>query len=240
MIISAHQPQYLPWLGFFDKIDKSDCFVFLDTVQYKVREFQNRNKIRTKDGWIWLTVPVKHVSGERVALGDVEIDNSGDWAEEHQKSLEAWYMKAPYFKAHFPFFEKLYHERRDKLIDLNIEIIRYVLTALGIQTPVKLESEIGTTKKSTDRIIEICKKLNAHTYLSGSGGKDYLEEEKFEENGIKLLYQDFKHPRYPQRFIDEQHPFLPYMCVVDLLFNEGEKSLEIIREGQQKEEVTKS
>ncbi|MBU0634937.1 MAG: WbqC family protein [Candidatus Omnitrophica bacterium] len=234
MIISVHQPQYLPWLGFFDKIDKSNCFVFLDTVQYKVREFQNRNKIRTKDGWIWLTVPVKHVSGERLALCDVEIDNSSDWAIEHSRSLEAWYMKAPYFKTYFPFFEELYRKRWDKLIDLNIEVIQYILSALGMQTPVKLESEIGTTKRSTDRIIEICGKLGADTYLSGSGGKEYLEEEKFEENNIKLLYQDFRHPQYQQRFIDEQHSFLPYMCIVDLLFNEGGKSLSIIR-GQQKE-----
>ena len=177
MIVSVHQPQYLPWLGYFDKIDKSDCFVFLDTVQYKVREFQNRNKIRTKTGWIWLSVPVKSKGAHDQPIADVRIDNESDWAEEHKKSLEVWYGRAPFFEEYFPFFCATYEKKWDRLLDLNVHIIKFFLHKFGIQTRIVFESELGTTQKSTQRIIEICRKLNAEVYLSGAGGRDILGHE---------------------------------------------------------------
>ncbi|MCP4650997.1 MAG: WbqC family protein [PVC group bacterium] len=230
MIISVHQPQYLPWLGYFDKIDKSDCFVFLDTVQYKMREFQNRNKIRTKDGWIWLTVPVKTKGHFHQDISAVLIDDESDWAVEHKKSLMAWYGKAPFFRQYFPFFEDVFARRWDRLVDLNIYIIKYLLQELQIDTPLYFESEVGTTQKSTARIVEICQKLKADTYLSGTGGKDYMDEGLFVQTGIGLQYQHFNHPCYNQQFISAQHPFTPYMSVLDLLFNEGPRSIDIIKE----------
>ena len=229
MIISVHQPQYIPWLGYFDKIDKSDCFVFLDTVQYKKREYQNRNRIRTKDSWIWLTVPVRTKGSSQQSLCDVLIDNETDWANEHSKSLQSWYGHSAYFKDYFPFFEDLYKKNWEKLIDLNINIIKYLLSVLNINTQIYLESEIGTTKKSTERIIEICQRLKADKYLSGTGGRDYLQEDLFTKNGIELKYQIFEHLNYKQQFISSEHPFEPYMAVLDLLFNAGMQSLSIIR-----------
>ncbi len=229
MIVSVHQPQYLPWLGYFDKIDKSDCFVFLDTVQYKIREFQNRNKIRIKDKWIWLTVPVKTKGEFRQRICDIEIDKERDWASRHKKSLTAWYGQAPFFEAYFPFFESVFTKKWEKLADLNIHVIKYILKQLKIDTPLYFESEIGTTKKSTERIIEICRKLNADTYLSGIGGRDYLKEDEFKKVGIRLIYQQFNHPPYHQQYLSDNQPFEPYMSVVDLLFNEGPKSIDIIR-----------
>ena len=231
MIVSVHQPQYLPWLGYFDKIDKSDCFVFLDTVQYKVREFQNRNKIRIDNKWIWLTVPVKIKGNARENICDIEIDNTQDWATEHRKSLQSWYSKAPFFKQHFPFFEQVFDKKWDKLSDLNIYIIKYILEQLTIKTPLHFESELKTTKKSTDRILELCQKLNADTYLSGIGGRNYLEEDKFEQANIKLIYQEFEHPVYEQQFVSQEHPFMAYVSALDLLFNAGPKSMDIIRKG---------
>ncbi|MBI4845541.1 MAG: WbqC family protein [Candidatus Omnitrophica bacterium] len=230
MIISVHQPQYLAWLGYFDKINKSNCFVFLDTVQYKTREFQNRNKIRTKDSWIWLTVPVKTKGCSRQSIAQVLIDNEVDWAEEHKKSICSWYSHAPYFKRYFPFFESVYGKKWEMLCELNIHIIKYVLEELEIATPLYFESQIHTEHKSTRRIIEICQKLNADSYLSGAGGKNYLEEEEFEKAGIKLVYQNYEHPEYSQQFLTQKHPFEPYMSIVDLLFNEGPKSKDVIRE----------
>ncbi|HDZ76992.1 MAG TPA: hypothetical protein ENH41_02785 [Candidatus Omnitrophica bacterium] len=229
MILSIHQPQYIPWLGYFCKIDKSDCFVFLDEVQYKPREYQNRNRIRTNKGWMWLTVPVISKGKGRQKINDVIIDNDSNWQRQHVNSLKEWYSGAEFFKDHFPFFEKVYNKKWDKLRDLNIYIIDYMLKEFEINTPVFYESELGTTTQGTDRIIEICKKLKADVYLSGTGGKSYLEEEKFPQAGIKLEYHDFIHPTYQQQHMGEENIFLPYMSCIDLLFNEGGEGEKILR-----------
>jgi hypothetical protein len=229
MILSVHQPQYLPWLGFFDKIRQSDCFVYLDQVQYKEREYQNRNRVRTKEGWMWLTVPVKSTGLGRQRIRDVEVDNSSDWAKKHLASLEKCYNRAPFFKEHRQFLEEVYSAQWEKLVDLNIKITGYLLEQFEITTPVKLESNIGTTSLSTERIIELCLALKADTYLSGTGGKDYLEEEKFKQAGISLRYQHFDHPRYHQVYAAMQDEFVPNMAAVDLLFNEGENSRRILK-----------
>ncbi|RKY43027.1 MAG: hypothetical protein DRP80_06065 [Candidatus Omnitrophota bacterium] len=229
MIVSVHQPQYLPWIGYFDKILKSDCFVFLDKVQYKHREFQNRNRIRVKDGWIWLTVPVI-VKGKRHQLiNEVKIDNTSEWQRGHLRSLEVSYSKAEFFKDYRDWLEEVYLNRKwEKLIDLNVFIIRFILNELKIETPVYFESELGTTHTGTERIIEICKKLGADTYLSGVGGRDYLDEERFKEEGIVLKYQEFKHPIYRQVFCRDEKEFVPNLSVIDLLFNEGQESKVIL------------
>ena len=238
MILSVHQPQYLPWLGYFDKIDKSDGFVFLDNVQYKHREFQNRNKIRVnlqtpggclKGEGIWLSVPVVYKGHSRARIGQVLIDNGSDWQRKHWGSLKSAYSAAPFFKEHSAFFEEVYSRRWERLADLNIHIIKYILEYLKIDTPLYYESRIGTTQEATERIIELCKKLNADTYLSGSGAKVYLEEERFAQSGIKLEYQHFVHPQYRQQFVKQEGDFLPYMSIVDLLFNEGPESINILR-----------
>ena len=229
MILSVHQPQYIPWLGYFDKIDRSNCFVFLDNVKYKPREYQNRNKICTKDGWIWLTVPIISKGLERQKICDVKIDNDSGWQRRHAGSLRACYGRARFFKDHFSFFEDVYTRRWEKLVDLNIYIIKCLVKELKIETHLYYESEIGTSSQGTDRIIEICRKLKADTYLSGIGGRDYLEEEKFAQEGIKLEYQNFVHPVYRQRDTKGKHSFLPYMSAIDLLFNEGGKSINILR-----------
>jgi hypothetical protein len=219
MILSLHQPQYLPWLGYFDKIAKSDCFVFLDCVQYKKREFQNRNKIRTKDGWIWLTVPVISKSKGFQLINEVLINNSIGWQNKHLKSIICCYKNAKYFNEHIGFFENIYNKKFEKLIDINLAIIYYLLEQFSIKTKIFFESSLSISTKKTQRIIDICKKLNADTYLSGIGGKDYLDEELFEKENIKLIYQDFKHPVYKQCY----EPFIPYMSAIDFLFNCGKE-----------------
>lgn len=229
MILSAHQPQYIPWLGYFDKVDKSDIFVLLDNVQYKPREYQNRNKIRTKLGWMWLTMPVISKGLGRQKISQVKIDNNSPWQKKHWESLKRSYNRAPFFKEYYGFFENTYSTPWEKLIDLNAHIIKYLLKELKIETPLYYESEIGTLALATERIIELCKKLKANTYLSGIGGKDYLEEEKFSKAGIKLVYQNFSHPHYRQQYAGKDNPFIPYMSTLDLLFNEGISSIDILR-----------
>ncbi len=230
MIAAVHQPHYLPWLGYFDKIRESDVFVFLDNVQYKRREYQNRNKIRTKDGWIWLTVPVVTKGLRDQPVRDVRIDNERNWQEMHWRSMAACYGRTGFFRNHVSFFEEVYTGKTwERLVDLNVRVIEYILEALGIDTPLRFESEIGTSTKSTERIIEICKKVGADTYLSGTGGRSYMKEERFDQEGIELRYQSFDHPVYTQCFARDKNYFLPNMAAIDLLFNEGEKSGEILK-----------
>ena len=228
MILAVHQPQYIPWLGYFDKIAKSDRFVFLDQVQYKEREFQNRNKIRTKDGWMWLTVPVASRHGGRQKICDVLIDNSAGWQRQHLESLRSWYGRAPFLNEHLPFFEDAYKRQWEQLTDLSTHIIKYLLEKFSISTPLAFEAELDIRSAKTDRIIEICQKMKADTYLSGAGGRDYLEEEKFGRAGIKLVYQEYRHPAYRQQFMSGEGDFLPFMSAIDLLFNEGPGARDIL------------
>lgn len=175
-----------------------------------------------------MTVPVISKGIGRQKICDVSIDNSNGWRKKHCNSLKAWYSGAKYFNEYFPFFKKIYAEKMDKLENISIDIINFILKELEINTPVYFESELGITTTKTDRIIEICKKLKADTYLSGIGGKDYLEEEKFAHAGITLKYQEFSHPNYKQQYT-ERESFIPYMSCVDLLFNEGPNSKKIMR-----------
>jgi len=224
MIISVHQPQYLPWLGYFHKMQHSDAFVFLDNVQYKKREYQNRNRIKTKEGKMWLAVPVLNNGESYPSISSLRIDNFQRWRERHWRALSLNYARAPFFKDYSPFFEDVYKGEWEKLVDLNICLIKYMMGALGVEKPLYLESKLGIRSEKTMRIIDICRALKADTYLSGIGGKDYLAEEQFNSSGIKLVYQDFRHPQYPQC----HGPFIPYLSTVDLLFNCGRDSLRIL------------
>ena len=220
MKIAVHQPQYIPWLGYFHKMANVDLFVFLDNVQYKKREFQNRNRIKTPSGPIWLTVPVLTKGNFFQKISEVKIDNQERWREKHYETLKRNYSKAPFFKTYQNFLDEIYGKEWDYLIDLNVATVNYLKDALKITTPIKLESEIGTTKTHTERIIEICKKTGADTYLSGAGGKDYMDEGLFEQNKIKLEYQEFIFPVYPQLYGD----FIPNLSALDLIFNCGPDS----------------
>ncbi len=228
MKLSAHQPQYLPWLGYFHKLAQSDIFVFLDNVQYKKREFQNRNKILTSSGPLWLTVPVRTRGKFEQLIKDVEIDNSVDWRKAHFESIRNNYGRAPFFKEHEPFFTSVYKKEWLKLAELNIYIVIYILSYLEIPVKVVFESALAAEGVKTARLVSICKKNKASIYLSGAGAKDYLEEEQFKEAGINLEYQVFKHPVYPQLLPG----FVPDLSVIDLLFNRGKESIKIIREGK--------
>jgi hypothetical protein len=199
-------------------------FVFLDNVQYKKREFQNRNKIRTKEGWLWLTVPVITKGRFTQKMKEVLIDNTSNWHKKHWQSIEMNYSKAKYFNEYKEFFKSLYEKEWDKLIDLNVFIIKYINELLNIKIPVYYESDLNIEGEKTTRIINICKKLNADTYLSGIGGKEYLIEEEFIKTGIKLIYQNFKHPVYTQVYPG----FEPFMSIVDLLFNCGKESKNLL------------
>jgi len=227
MVIAVHQPQYIPWLGYFHKIAQCDTFVILDNVQYKTREFQNRNRIRTDKGWMWLSVPVVTKDGCRIRMADVEIDNIMPWQRKHLGSIKTSYATAPYFKEYYGFFEDTFRRQWLKLSDLNVHITRFVMDKLSITTPIVFESELNVITPKTQRIIDICKKMNADIYLSGVGAKEYLEESLFPEQRITLYYQHFDHPEYKHCF----EPFMPYMSIIDLLFNCGPQSRDLLLKG---------
>ncbi|PKN02053.1 MAG: hypothetical protein CVU77_01140 [Elusimicrobia bacterium HGW-Elusimicrobia-1] len=217
MRIAVHQPQYMPWLGYFHKMASCDLFVYLDDVQYKKREFQNRNKIRSPDGFIWLTVPVLTRGLYEQKISEVRIEPESNWRREHLKSIRANYARSAHFERYAEYCGNLYNTQWQKLADLNVETARFIAGELGVKTPVRFSGELALETSSTRRIVDICLRLGADEYLSGAGGRDYLDEKLFEDNGIRLVYQKFEHPVYKQAF----DGFEPYMSAIDLLFNAG-------------------
>lgn len=226
MIVAIHQPQYFPWLGYFDKMDQADVFVLLDNVQFKKNEWQNRNRIKTMHGWQWITVPVLHHFPSLIR--DVRINPDIPWERKHRQALLTHYGRAPYFQEHAAFFRETYSRRWEKLADLNVHVIRYLAKALGITTPLVLASELPTAEDPTERLITICWYLGATAYLSGKDGGRYIQTDRFAEEGIRLLFQDFCHPVYPQLYGD----FLPQLSAIDLLFNCGSVSSAVLRQSR--------
>ena len=225
-IVAINQPGYLPWMGFFKRIMYSDIFVFLDDVQYLKKDWQNRNKIRTSQGWIWLSVPVKKNDLEN--LNKVDIDYSENWISTHKKSIRYNYSKSKFFDDHWPFFEQLFEKKFTRLIDLNMEIINYVLQTLDIKTKTIFASELEVIGKKSDLNLSICKTLNADVYLSGTLGQDYIKIDDFKNNDIDVKFADYRHPVYPQYF----DPFIPNMAIIDLLFNCGKESRKILQDSK--------
>ena len=223
MLIAIHQPQYLPWLGYLDKIDKADVFVILDNVQFKKNEWQNRNRLKTAQGCQWITVPVLYRFPEKI--NEVRINNKANWGRKHLQALTTNYSKSTYFDNYKSFFEDIFSCSWDRLVDINIEIIKFLISALDLKTRLVLASDLKLREEPTERLIDICKTLNGNKYLAGKDGNKYMNLELFDREGIEVIFQDFKHPVYQQLFGD----FEPYMSSIDLLFNCGDNSIEILR-----------
>lgn len=223
MIVAAHQPQYLPWLGYFDKICRADIFVLLDNVQFKKNEWQNRNKIKTAQGWQWLTVPVKYKYPQ--LINEVAINDSVKWQHKHRQAIISNYSKAPHYHYLDEFFEEIFSRSWRLISQLNITAIRELAKVLGIDTPIFVASELGDFPWGPDeRLISIARQFNADTYLAGRGGRQYMDLDKYKKNGIKIIFQDYQHPVYDQLFGE----FEPYMSVVDLILNHGDRSMSIL------------
>ncbi len=224
MIVTIHQPNYLPWIGLFSKVKHSDCFVILDTVKYSHKSVINRNKIRTFDGWQYLTIPTEKKYREKNII-DVKLPEKNDWIKKHWKIIEANYKKTDNFESYKDFGD-IYKENFEFLWQISEKIIRYLLKEFGINAEIKKASELGINERS-DKIdwnLEICNTLNADRYLSGPDGRKYMDLDKFTKNDIKVEFFEFKHPVYKQRYPG----FEPYMSAIDLLFNLGEKSKNLI------------
>ena len=226
MIVTIHQPEHLPWLGFFDKVRQADVYVILDNVQYRKNYFQNRNKIRTQEGWSWVTIPVKNAPVDTL-INEILIDDNPKLKRRYLNLIKTNYIHAEFFDRYFPSLQEILRQEYTKLVELNVEIIKFFMQQLGIKTRTLIASELDLpeAKGGTYVNFNICHKLGADVYLSGISGKDYLNETIYIENGIKVIYQEFYHPIYKQLY----EPFIPCMSVVNLLFNHGDKSLDIIK-----------
>lgn len=225
-IICIRQPGYLPYIGFFKKIESSDIFVYLDDTKYVKNGWDNRNKIKTDTGSMWLTVPIIRKSKDN--LEDVLIENSEEWKNKHLKSIQINYKRTPYFEKYLDSIQKIYDKNWKKLINLNLALIEYFNNQLKIETKTMKSSEMKINSTGPKKLLEICQKLNADTYLSGSSGHDYLDEKIFLDQGIKVIYENFQHPTYNQRGKE----FLFNMSIIDLLFNEGDNAKKIILESK--------
>jgi len=215
--IAIIQVNYLPWRGFFDIVHQVDVFVFLDDAQYTVRDWRNRNRIKTKQGEsIWLTVPT--IGGRNQLIKDVRIDTSQAWIRKHLTAIRHSYAGTPYFDQYFELLSGVYEQDFAFLAELDIALTRTLSRCLGIETEFVTSSTIDSEGKKDEKLIQIVKKLDGDYYLSGPAAKTYIRDQLWEDAGIEIVYMDYSgYPVYTQ--ISE--PFEPAVSVIDLLFMVG-------------------
>jgi WbqC-like protein family len=220
-IAAIHQPNYIPWLGYFFKIAHADKFVFLDNVVYPDTSFVNRNSIKTPSGPAWLTIPVLRKGRRGQLIDEVETDNTHRWPERHLTTLRCNYARAPYFKETLALLEPHYLANAGNsrsLAEFNIGVIRSIATYLGFSAQFMRASELSVSGHKTDLILDICRAIGARTYLAGTGwAQSYQEDEKLEEAGIAPVYSPFSQRGYPQLFGE----FSENLSIVDALMNCG-------------------
>ncbi|MEP7242290.1 MAG: WbqC family protein [Gammaproteobacteria bacterium] len=227
MILTAHQPVYLPWLGLFHKIALADLFCYFDIAQYQTKDYNNRNKIKTHSGEIWLSVPVESKDHFQKSVGDIRIVQNG-WHKKHFKSIQLSYAKAPFVRNYIGGLEALLlGEAFETLSGLNLAMLRFLMKILSIDTPIVKASDYSFQGTKSDLVLDMCLQLKASTYIFGAQGQDYADVEKYRAAGLEPYFQAYQHPTYRQLHGD----FLPYMSVIDLLFNEGPRSREILLSG---------
>lgn len=214
---SVHQTIYIPWLGYFHKINQSDIHVFYDDAEYSKNNLFNRNKIKTDKGAHWLTIPVEYHSTQKI--NQIKIAPNTNWQRKHWQAIKLNYSKAPYFKKYEDFFEKFYKKEYTYLSEMAIEMNKAVCSLLGIKAKFFLSSELDGRGKSNERLINLCKAVKADSYLSGKGAADsYLDKDLFKKSNINVKIQEFKYPEYEQLW----GKFIPNLSILDVLFNCGE------------------
>jgi len=228
MIVSIHQPNFLPWFGYFAKIVRSDVFVILDNVQFTKGGFSNRVKIKSKNGeGVWLTVPVKVSEGTFRNINEIQIDYTKKWEKDIENKLRDFYKKAPFVNNTLQHFVDLFSAKTySSLGELNTTLILDIIDLLGLRRKTLIAGAMDLPKISNNELlIEIIKRIGGDTYLSGLGGKKYMDEELYYNAGIKIIYNDVTVPEYEQV---NGPAFVPNLSIIDMLFNigiEGTKQL---------------
>ncbi len=230
MIVAAHQPSFLPWLGYLDKMAKADVFVVMDDLQYEAQNFQNRNRLKLNCGTAWLTVPLM-AGAQTESIIDKRIQNQASAKEHWQRrgwiTIETHYRRAPYFARYADELREVFSRRWDRLVDLDLHVLELARRWLGITTPVVRSSTLGLTGYKTGRILDMCQKMGATSYLTGRGGShSYLDTERLGRAGVGVVWQSFEHPVYAQRYAELG--FIPNLAFIDLVLNCGDKARDIL------------
>ncbi len=225
MILTAHQPVYLPWLGLFHKIALADKFCFFDNVQYQPKDWNNRNKIKFSNGSSgWLTVPVLRKSYLVRSYLEIEINNNIPWQRKHWKSIELNYRKSPYFELYSQELKKFYDMKWRFLAELNYGMLLFFLEKLDISLRVVRMKDYNFQGTKSELVLDMCKQLGASTYIFGEQGRNYTDKKAFESAGVVPVFQEYRHPAYQQIHGD----FVSHLSIIDLLLNCGHESTSII------------
>lgn len=224
MRVGIIQSNYIPWRGYFDFIASVDLFIFHDDLQYTKGDWRNRNKIKTKNGLKWLSVPVNYTHTDQL-ISDTTIDHSQKWWRDHLNQFRENYQSAPYYKDILAILEKDLLHKFESISDLNISLIKAICSYLHITTPLAMSSEFSPEGSKSDRLISILKRTKATTYVSGPTADSYLEKELFKKYGVGIEYKSYDYPEYPQQY----GAFAPAVTVLDLIANCGEESAQLIK-----------
>ncbi len=241
MLVGALQPGYLPWLGFFDQADRADVFVLYDDLPFDRRSWRQRNRIKTPQGTAWLSIPIAHRHANVApppTILDAPIAAGHPWCRQHWAAIRHCYAATPHFDEHASFFEELYAYEWRRLGEPTLRVIDYLVDRLGIRSRVVRSSEIGLERafrthgfradRRTERIAFLVRELGGTAFLEGAAGRNYIDEALLAAQQVGVVYQDYRHPTYPQRF----GAFVPYLSTIDLLFNCGPESLAVVRSGR--------
>jgi hypothetical protein len=226
-IITLHQPEFMPWMGFFYKILHSDTYVILDAVQFKKNHFSNRNKIRitSKTGWQYINIPVSIKGNSKQNFNQITIQNSPNWKKKLLKAIYYSYQKSNYFDQVYPLIENCINTNSNRLIDINITLILAVLEFLEIKKEILFQSDLNINSSATQLVIDGTLACNSNIYLSGPSGKKYLDHKLLKQHNIEVIFKDFTHPLYKQ----VHGEFISHMSIIDLLFNNGKQSKNILQ-----------
>ncbi len=226
--VAIIQSNYIPWKGYFDIINMVDTFVLLDDVQYTVRDWRNRNKIKVPfgSGTKWLTIPVEGKDKHKKLIKEVKTQGN-EWRKIHWNTIKQFYSKAPHFKEYKELFEELYlNSDEEFLSEINYKFIKTINEILGIDTEIKWSYEFDTITGKNEKLISICKQLDTDVYLSGPAARNYLDENLFAEEGIKVEWMDYSgYPEYPQLY----PPFAHDVSIIDLIFNTGKEAIKYMK-----------
>lgn len=223
--VCIHQPDFAPWLGFFDRLLEADIFVILDNVQFVRSGWHHRDKIKTPGGAQWLTVPVIKKGRYHQAINEVEIDNSRDWRAKHLRTIQTFYGKADCFDEVYPAIDDIYAGKCDRLIDLNMRLLVWLMERMKIDIDIRFASELGVKGAKNDLLVGIVQSVSGDLYLTGQGARSYLDEKRFAEAEIGVRWQSYRHPTYPQL----HDPFIPQLSSLDCLLNCGPAAAAILR-----------
>jgi len=225
MIVAGHQPQYMPYIGFFNKISKADVFVFVDNIQFTRKTWQQRTLIKSDNKPMYLTIPVKKHGKFDQLINEVEIIDNG-WRKKHWKSICLSYGKTPYFHLYKDALEEFYNKEWPLLNDFCSALLRYFIDAIGIKfEKIYTGTELNIHGEKTDLLLDICKKTGCNTYLSGEGALAYVNEEKFKKAGLSHIFNEYTpnpYSQYGKQFIDG-------MAIIDVMFMNGPKTIDVIK-----------